>query len=1376
MRPKLFSLLIMLSLTALLFASRAAAVTVSISGAPASPIRIGDEFTVELPTSLDGTSVNIYGIFVSIQWDETVLEVVNFGDGACNAGANLTCSKDSIFGSPSTTNSLPVVAQPQFGFGDPPGTLRALVFGGATPGMGIAPVLDPFGVDTATFVRFKAIGFGVTNVTPILQSGDGIAVPDVPVPFNAVGAEVTVAPYPPQCSDGLDNDSDGLTDTSDPDCADSLDFTEFHVDPGDIVATSINPPGLWLVDGETGNGLQVGPLGTMALTSPFGLAFGRQGELYVTNGDQLLEVDLEAATTTVLAQDPLLENSRGVVQNPAGDNLYVATDSGTWSVNPSTGNVAIAGAIIGGCPIMWGDSPRFITATPDGMLAVTTDNYVWWVRPGTNCFPTDTVYRGQPTGIVLNGRGNDFQDFEALVIDDAPESGPAPPGDRDAIWHDEYIFSPLDRLGDVEWDEDPAGSPATSLTSPSGIARERSTGAILVADRGDSALYRIMMSPSSQETLLTGAEFIDVAVSPEVVPGDVIVVDYANKLVRVDPKTGEQWLVYSGSTLRAPFDSVVGVSASDNGIYVSNSGSNRGIQRIDPETQTATAFSPGGNFGVARYASVDRSNGDTLACKQSGSVIRVDRETGTQTVINSGASIGWCEGVTTNVRGEIFVSDRTGGTLVEIDPITGAETVLPGAAISTPIDIAFESTSDTAVPERIYYVESGTDYVRRRTLGGVDTYISTDPLIDTPRGISVGSSGNVWLADTALGLVKIDQSLAPNANARVFSPAGEFVTPIGATVVPQPTDRPGSDVDPRFGASLALNTNAATDSGEDTQVELATDDQGNWLAVWQSTDTLGGTIDADIDILVSTSTNSGATWSPPIPLNSNAASDVGDDQWPQIATDANGNWIVVWLSNEDVLGAIGTDVDILMARSSNLGATWTDPKFVNPNAEGTSGYDDDPISVSLATDGAGTWMAAWDDHKFDPFCCATASSASLDLGDTWSTPGVIDSGDELFLQFAISPTVATDGNGLWFSMASHTHVEGLDTVFDVAGHFSANDGDVWLGVNGGVPYSSVYGANLSGEGFDFGGLSYEIAGSSSGEWVSVWSSVADETTEATQGNWSDIFVTRMSSPGFSWSAAVPIEPDPAWDEWHDLNPTIAADDAGRFVVLWESQNPLGANLLGTDSDLIKSVSVDGGMTWSRPTALNASASTDTGADIAPVLVADSLGRWVAAWSSDDTQGGAIGSDSDILFARAAAPDSDGDDLADLEETNLYSSDPLDSDSDDDGLLDGIEVLAGLNPISADSDSDGLLDGVEDVNLNGLVDPGETDPGDDDSDDDGWTDGAEISAGTDPLDALSLPPSVPLAPIASLVLLGIGLGATGIRSSKLARHSVRPPSD
>lgn len=71
------------------------------------------------------------------------------------------------------------------------------------------------------------------------------------------------------------------------------------------------------------------------------------------------------------------------------------------------------------------------------------------------------------------------------------------------------------------------------------------------------------------------------------------------------------------------------------------------------------------------------------------------------------------------------------------------------------------------------------------------------------------------------------------------------------------------------------------------------------------------------------------------------------------------------------------------------------------------------------------------------------------------------------------------------------------------------------------------------------------------------------------------------------------------------------------------------------------------------------------------------------------------------------------------------------DSDGDGLSDEEEDTLGTNLYSADTDNDGLLDGDEVLNYY-------TDPNNEDTDEDGALDGAEVAAGTDPLDSASFP--------------------------------------
>jgi hypothetical protein len=82
------------------------------------------------------------------------------------------------------------------------------------------------------------------------------------------------------------------------------------------------------------------------------------------------------------------------------------------------------------------------------------------------------------------------------------------------------------------------------------------------------------------------------------------------------------------------------------------------------------------------------------------------------------------------------------------------------------------------------------------------------------------------------------------------------------------------------------------------------------------------------------------------------------------------------------------------------------------------------------------------------------------------------------------------------------------------------------------------------------------------------------------------------------------------------------------------------------------------------------------------------------------------------------------------------SDPTKIDTDDDDVLDSIESWYS-NPCDSDSDGDGIDDGVEDSNDNGIIELGETNLLDKDSDDDrlpdGWIDGIVDSNGDDVID-------------------------------------------
>ncbi|PIO05511.1 hypothetical protein COT47_04510, partial [Candidatus Woesearchaeota archaeon CG08_land_8_20_14_0_20_43_7] len=143
-------------------------------------------------------------------------------------------------------------------------------------------------------------------------------------------------------------------------------------------------------------------------------------------------------------------------------------------------------------------------------------------------------------------------------------------------------------------------------------------------------------------------------------------------------------------------------------------------------------------------------------------------------------------------------------------------------------------------------------------------------------------------------------------------------------------------------------------------------------------------------------------------------------------------------------------------------------------------------------------------------------------------------------------------------------------------------------------------------------------------------------------------------------------------------------------------------------------------------------------------------------------GAEIAAGTDPTDATEVPIDSDHDGIPDLlEGVNLsdpqYSADTdkdgtpdyLDTDSDNDGILDSVEDSNGdgtvdpweTSPLLVDTDGDGLTDGQEDKDKDGMIDFGETDPNNADTDFDGYSDLLEINNGTDPTDPTDTPSGV-----------------------------------
>jgi hypothetical protein len=366
-------------------------------------------------------------------------------------------------------------------------------------------------------------------------------------------------------------------------------------------------------------------------------------------------------------------------------------------------------------------------------------------------------------------------------------------------------------------------------------------------------------------------------------------------------------------------------------------------------------------------------------------------------------------------------------------------------------------------------------------------------------------------------------------------------------------------------APAALNANASTDRGDDEDPQVATDGLGTLVAVWDSNDSLGDTIGWDWDILVARSTDDGVTWTAPAALNTNAAIDAGQDAWPQVTSDGQeqGAWVAVWESMDSLGDTIGEDTDILVARSTDDGATWTAPAALNTNA--ASDVEDDS-RPQLTTDEQGTWIATWQSQDSLGDTIGTdfdvLVARSTDDGVTWTAPAALNTNAASDVEDDNRPQVTTDGRGTW---------------------------------------------------------------------VAVWHS--EDSLGDTIGTDRDILVARSTDDGVTWTAPAALNTNAASEWWDDAWPQVTTDEQGTWVAVWRSPNSLGGTI-GTDDDILVARSTDDGVTWTAPAALNTNAGSDAGYDVVPQLTTDGRGTWVAVWHSEDSLGDTIGTDWDILVARS----------------------------------------------------------------------------------------------------------------------------------------------
>ena len=379
---------------------------------------------------------------------------------------------------------------------------------------------------------------------------------------------------------------------------------------------------------------------------------------------------------------------------------------------------------------------------------------------------------------------------------------------------------------------------------------------------------------------------------------------------------------------------------------------------------------------------------------------------------------------------------------------------------------------------------------------------------------------------------------------------------------------------PRAVAQPWLSDMSAIDIGDGYQVRTLTDGEGTWLAVWHSNGPTPEGASYEYDIMMSRSVDNGLTWSPAAPLNNNAATDAGNDRAPDLAFDGHGTWHVVWHSNDSLGGPLSDDFDILIAHSFDGGLSWTDPVFLNTNAASDDRDDyrphvatdrkghcvaiwgDDRIVVSrsadygmtwtppitmnastsrairgeVITDGLGNWMivwyANWGPNDVDAFV-----ARSVDNGASWSVPtalninGPVDDGNDFV------PQIATDRQGTWVAVW-HS--------FSTLGGTIGNDNDILFArsLDNGVTWTFPEPLN---EEHTNNGEDWEphIATDETGNWIVLWCSEAFGYR---------IVISRSTDGARTWTAPEVLGAAGT----PSFTPRLGTDRNGSWVAAWQA--------------------------------------------------------------------------------------------------------------------------------------------------------------------------------------------------------------------------------
>jgi hypothetical protein len=343
----------------------------------------------------------------------------------------------------------------------------------------------------------------------------------------------------------------------------------------------------------------------------------------------------------------------------------------------------------------------------------------------------------------------------------------------------------------------------------------------------------------------------------------------------------------------------------------------------------------------------------------------------------------------------------------------------------------------------------------------------------------------------------------------------------------------------------------------------------------------------------------------------------GDDRAPDIAVGPQGLLHAVWSSEDNIGGTTGTDFDIFYAWTDETGI-WSVPELIH--SSGTSDSIDD-LGPLIEVDADGNLHVLW-------YQMLTSISGQLTYARRtntgWTTseiPTVPTATDWSPGSYDLAVEPGGIAHLVWNSGADHGG--------------AGSDSDIFWSQRVTGTWATAELVNDYGSSDSSPDETPRVAVAPDGEVYAVWAGSYDG---GGAGNDYDLFIVKRDSgsgkAASSWQGSFLLIDHFGLDSGDDRAPDLAVG-AETIDVVWESDDGLAWGAAGTDLDVFH---VRVPRTSSLPADVgigvaNANGFADSGDDEGVAVAIAPGGIVVVVWESEDTLGGRIGSDSDVILGR-----------------------------------------------------------------------------------------------------------------------------------------------